>query len=156
MSKKTSDTWHIGSDNPEVVKAWQRPFDEDPAEEEQMADPKTDLTGGPGTPGFSKRVGRLNKLYANLTPEQRVNHPGYRRLIAVIELEQELNDGMQKNLLGYANQEEPAAPAAEPERYGPGKPQSTTYDKANQEEQTGVQRGLNSFIQRLDFSGGDE
>lgn len=145
MSKKMSDTWHIGSDNPEVVKAWQRPFDEDPTEEEQMADPKTDLTGGPGTKGFSKRIGRLNKLYANLSPEQRANHPGFQRLLAVIDLEDQMNTAVTEVPLAAAQQEE--------EQFGPGNPRSTTYDKANQEEQLGVERGMNDFIQKIPLGG---
>jgi hypothetical protein len=120
-----------------------------------MSETTKDLTGGgPGTTGFSKRIGRLNNLYSTLTPEQRSNHPGFRRLLAVIQLEQELNDGMRKNTLGYAQQEEPAADP------GPAKPsgpyRSTSHDKADQEGQLGIRRGLNDFINKLGNTGGAE
>jgi hypothetical protein len=153
MSKKKTLGWTFESDNPATVQAWK---DSAPKPKEEKSMPKKatgqpDVTGGPGTTGFTKRLGRLNKLYANLTPEQRANHPGYRRLLAVIQLEQELNDKARKNALGYAQQEEPAVPMAAPQ--DPNIPQSTTHDKAEQEEQLGIRRGLNDFIQNLGTGG---
>lgn len=161
MSKNDA-TWHVRSDDPEIVKAWQRPFDEEPAEEETMATPKKkDLTGGPGTSGFTTRIGRLNKLYHNLTPEQRANHPGFQRLYAVIQLEQELNDKMKVGAMGGVQQPEEAAPAPEPAAPGPNVADpheaspSTSHDKAFQEGQSGITRPLNDFIKNMPLGGGE-
>ena len=112
-----------------------------------------ELTGGPGTTGFSKRTIRLNKLYSNLTPEQRANHPGFRRLYAVIQLEQELNDKVKKNMFGGAPQPGPVEPAVAPKDTGPYR--STTHDKADQETQLGVRRTLNDFIGKLGAGGAE-
>lgn len=109
-----------------------------------------ELTGGPGTTGFSKRIGRLNKLYHNLTPEQRANHPGFRRLLEVIKLEQELDDRTNENMLGYMQQEEPAAAPQEPA------PPGTGQDKRIQETALGLDRPLNNTLDRFSKSGGAE
>jgi len=85
----------------------------------------------------------LNKLYANITPEQRANHPGFRRLLSVIQLEQELNDNMTQNALGYTQPER--APERKPMRPDDS-PKTTAVDRKQQEERLGMFRNLGRAV----------
>jgi hypothetical protein len=101
----------------------------------------------PKSKGFSNRIARLNKLYHNLTPEQRANHPGFQRLFQVIQVEQDLNKKMTENFGGFRVQEpETEAPA----KAEPAKPtDATATDKADQESQGGLDRPLNDIINKI-------